>query len=111
MAKRQHAVLWRDGSIEILGAVPDGALLLASGRTDGLVKILNATTGVTGSDSDWMSTAVATATHGQAAYNAYAELLTQLRQQIVPGVAVSFINPRSTAAKRTAAKHVMGKLH
>ena len=44
MAKRQHAVVWRDGSIEILGTVPDGALLLASGRTDGLVKILNATT-------------------------------------------------------------------
>lgn len=111
MAKRQHAVLWRDGSIEILGTVPDGALLLASGRTEGLTKILNGAPGVTGSDSDWMVTAVATAPNGQAAYNAYAEVLTQLRQQIVPGVTVSFINPRSTAAKRTAAKHVMGKLH
>lgn len=111
MTKRQHAVLWRDGSIEILSVVPDGALLLASGRTEGLVKILNGAPGVTGSDSDWMVTAVATASNGQAAYNAYAEVLTQLRQQIVPGVTVSFINPRSTAAKRTAAKHVMGKLH
>lgn len=111
MTKRKHAILWRDGSIEIVGAVPDGALLLASGRPDSLTKALNAIAGATGSGSHWVSTATATAVNGQAAYNTYAELLVQLRQQIAPGITVSFINPRSTEAKRTAAKHVMGKLH